>query len=128
MGTPTHSKQPLHRYSYGIRAEYLMGAPQGATPNLPYRSDAVVLVLYEPQQTWAGSLHRRKDTCAVKALAITAAGKTQPVLWSSQRLPSDSFAIKAVPTGGAVILSTSLIIYQNKVRHSILQPLKALQH
>ena len=79
------------------------------------RADAVVLVLYEVQQTWAGSLHRRKDTCVVKALALTAAGKMQPVLWSAQRLPSDCFSVTAVPNGGAIILSPALVIYQNKV-------------
>jgi hypothetical protein len=75
-----------------------------------------VLVLYEIHQTWAGSLHRKKDTCAVKALAITAAGKMQPVLWSAQRLPSDSYSVTAVPNGGAIILTPALCIYQNKVR------------
>ena len=79
------------------------------------RADAVVLVLYEVQQTWAGSLHRKKDTCVVKALAITAVGKMQPVLWSSHRLPSDCFSVTAVPNGGALILSPALVIYQNKV-------------
>ena len=86
------------------------------------RADAVVLVLYEIQQTWAGSLHRRKDTCVVKALAITAAGKMQPVLWSSHRLPSDCFSVTAVPNGGAIILSPALVIYQNKVCALLVTP------
>lgn len=79
------------------------------------RADAVAIVLFETELTWAGSLHRRKDTCAVKALAINAAGKKQPVLWASKRLPSDSFAVRAVPGGGVLVLSPSLVIYQNKV-------------
>eukprot|EP00892_Ulva_mutabilis_P007723 jgi/Ulvmu1/5322/UM022_0116.1 len=79
-----------------------------------HEADAVAIVLFETDHTWAGSLYRKKDTCAVKALAINAAGKKQPVLWASKRLPSDCFAVRAVPSGGVLILSPSLIIFQNK--------------
>lgn len=75
----------------------------------------MAIILFETDLTWAGSLYRKKDTCAVKALAINAAGKKQPVLWASKRLPSDCFGVRAVPGGGVLVLSPSLIIYQNKV-------------
>lgn len=78
--------------------------------------DAVVLVLYETDSTWAGRLHERKDTCAVAALAINSHRKKQPILWSSKRLPSDAISLTAVPYGGAIIMTPSMIIYQNKVR------------
>lgn len=84
-----------------------------------YSADAVALVLYESDYTWAASLHEKKDTCEVKALAISSQRKQQPVLWTAKRLPSDAFAVAAAPSGGAVILSPSLIIYQNKVRPHI---------
>jgi hypothetical protein len=74
-----------------------------------------VLILYDRDFTWAGSLEYKKDTCEVKALAISSQRKKQPVLWTSKRLPSDSFALVAAPGGGALILSPSLIVYQNKV-------------
>lgn len=86
------------------------------------RADAVAIVLFETDLTWAGSLHRKKDTCAVKALAINAAGKKQPVLWASKRLPSDCFAVRAVPSGGVLVFSSSLIIFQNKVPPRLLPP------
>lgn len=92
------------------------------TAPLPYVAhrcryhDAVVLVLYETDSTWAGSLHERKDTCCVAAMAINSQRKKQPILWSSKRLPSDAFSLTAVPYGGAIIVTPSLIIYQNKAR------------
>ena len=79
-------------------------------------ADAVALVLYDSDYTWPGSLHDKKDTCEVKALAVSAQRKTQPVLWTSKRLPADCFALVAAPAGGALILSPSMIIYQNKAR------------
>jgi hypothetical protein len=60
-------------------------------------------------------LHERKDTCELRALLVSSQRRQQPVLWTAKRLPSDSFAVIAVPSGGAIVLSPSLIVYQNKV-------------
>ena len=74
------------------------------------------LVLCDSAHTWAGSLHERKDTCELRALSVRSQRKQQPVLWTAKRLPSDCFAVVAAPGGGAVVLSPSLIVYQNKAR------------
>jgi hypothetical protein len=60
-------------------------------------------------------LAERKDTCELKAISVRTQCKQQPVLWTAKRLPSDSFAVVAAPAGGAIVLSSSLIVYQNKV-------------
>jgi hypothetical protein len=73
-------------------------------------------VLYESDFTWAGALAEKKDTCEVKALAVSAQRRKQPVLWTAKRLPADCFAVAAAPGGGALVLSPSLVIYQNKAR------------
>jgi len=80
----------------------------------------VALILHETDATWAGSLLQRKDTCAVAALSISAQRKRQPVLWSARRLPSDAFAVAAAPHGGVLVLTPSLLIYQNKARAGFL--------
>ena len=77
-----------------------------------------MLILHETEATWAGMLQERKDTCSLVALSISAQRKRQPILWSSRKLPSDAFAVAAVPHGGVLVLTPSLIIYQIKVLYS----------
>lgn len=58
----------------------------------------------------------RKDTCCLAALSLNLRRKRHPIIWSAKCLPSDSYCVMAVPKGGVLVLSQSLIMYYTQVQ------------
>lgn len=84
-------------------------------------SGPVALVLHESLPAWSGSLHERKDTCMLTAIAIGGAKeRPHPVLWTCRALPSDALALLPVPEplGGALVLTPDLVLYRSQAQHT----------
>ena len=82
-------------------------------------NEPVLLILYEVKPTWAGRYRDAKDTMALAALSINVVHKRHPRIWEANGLPSDTFKLIAVPTGGALALSQNIITYYTQVSVNI---------
>ena len=79
-------------------------------------NEPVLLILHEVEPTWAGRYRDSKDTMALAALSINVVQKRHPRIWEASGLPSDTFKLIPVPTGGALALSQNMIMYHTQVR------------
>ncbi|KAL3135407.1 hypothetical protein ABBQ32_007589 [Trebouxia sp. C0010 RCD-2024] len=74
-------------------------------------NEPVLLVLHEVAPTWPARYRDSKDTMALAALSINVVHKRHPKIWDAAALPSDTFKLIPVPTGGALALSQNMIMY-----------------
>ncbi|CAL8463354.1 g2888 [Coccomyxa elongata] len=74
-------------------------------------SEPVLLVLHETKPSWGGMLRNTKDTMEVTAVSLNVLHKRHTRLWSIPDVPSDAFRVIAVPGGGGLILTPSLLMY-----------------
>ncbi|MEW5299110.1 MAG: hypothetical protein WDW36_002156 [Sanguina aurantia] len=78
-------------------------------------TEPVLLLLHEPDPTWAARYRERKDTCAIAAVSINLRRKRHTLLWTARGLPSDCHKLLAVPgKPGVLVLSQSLIMYYSQ--------------
>lgn len=78
-------------------------------------SEPVLLVLHETKPSWGGMLRNTKDTMEVTAVSLNVLHKRHTRLWSITDVPSDAFRVIAVPGGGGLILTPSLLMYVSQV-------------
>lgn len=78
-------------------------------------NEPVLLVLHEVAPTWPARYRDSKDTMALAALSINVVHKRHPKIWDAAALPSDTFKLIPVPTGGALALSQNMIMYFTQV-------------
>lgn len=78
-------------------------------------NEPVLLILHEVEPTWPGRYRDSKDTMALAALSINVVQKRHPRIWEASGLPSDTFKLIPVPTGGALALSQNMIMYHTQV-------------
>ena len=78
-------------------------------------NEPVLLILHEAAPTWVGRYRDCKDTMAVAALSINVVHKRHPRIWEASGLPSDTFKLISVPSGGAVALSQNMIMHFTQV-------------
>lgn len=72
-----------------------------------------LLVLHEPDPTWAGRYRERRDTCAVLALSLSWTAKRPATrLWAHSGLPSCCHALVPIPgRAAALVVSSTLVMY-----------------
>ena len=78
-------------------------------------NEPVLLILHEVAPTWPARYRDSKDTMALTALSINVVNKRHPKIWDASALPSDTFLLIPVPSGGAVALSQNMIMYFTQV-------------
>ena len=74
-------------------------------------AEPTLLVLHEGDPTWPGNLKRKKDTCSLTALSLNLTAKRHPRIWEVQNVPADAYRVISVPTGGVLVLCTTMILY-----------------
>lgn len=74
-------------------------------------AEPTLLVLHEGDPSWAGNLRSKKDTCALSALSLNLSAKRHPKIWGIQNVPSDAYRLIACPSGGALVLCSTCILY-----------------
>ncbi|GFR46062.1 hypothetical protein Agub_g7532, partial [Astrephomene gubernaculifera] len=78
-------------------------------------TEPVLLVLHEPDATWAGRLRERKDTCCLAAISISLRLKRHTLLWKVAGLPYDSYKLLPVPYKAAVlVVSPNLLVLSSQ--------------
>ena len=80
-------------------------------------NEPVLLILHEVAPTWPARYRDSKDTMALTALSINVVHKRHPKIWDAAALPSDTFKLIPVPSGGALALSHNMIMYFMQVAH-----------
>ena len=83
-------------------------------------NEPVLLILHEVEPTWPARYRDAKDTMALAALSVNVVHKRHPRIWEASGLPSDTFRLIPVPTGGALALSQNMIMYHTQVPFSAL--------
>lgn len=78
-------------------------------------TEPMLLLLHEPEPTWPGRYRERHDTCQLSGLSLNFKRSRYPLIWSVPNLPSDCCRLMAVPRGGVLVLSQSLIMYHTQV-------------
>ena len=78
-------------------------------------NEPVLLILHEVAPTWPARYRDSKDTMALTALSINVVHKRHPKIWDASALPSDTFKLIPVPSGGALALSQNMIMYFTQV-------------
>jgi hypothetical protein len=78
-------------------------------------TEPLLLLLHEPEPTWPGRYRERHDTCQLSGLSLNFKRSRYPLIWSVPNLPSDCCRLMAVPRGGVLVLSQSLIMYHTQV-------------
>lgn len=78
-------------------------------------NEPVLLILHEVHPTWPARYRDAKDTMALAALSVNVVHKRHPRIWEASGLPSDTFRLIPVPTGGALALSQNMIMYHTQV-------------
>ena len=78
-------------------------------------NEPVLLILHEIEPTWPARYRDAKDTMALAALSVNVVHKRHPRIWEASGLPSDTFRLIPVPTGGALALSQNMIMYHTQV-------------
>lgn len=53
----------------------------------------------------------QKDTCCLTALSLNLSTKRHPRIWAAQNLPWDAQRLIPVPTGGALVLCTHMVLF-----------------
>ena len=81
-------------------------------------NEPVLLILHEVAPTWPARYRDSKDTMALAALSINVVHKRHPKIWDAFALPSDTFKLIPVPSGGALALSQNMIMYFTQVTGS----------
>ncbi|KAA6424198.1 MAG: cleavage and polyadenylation specificity factor subunit 1-like [Trebouxia sp. A1-2] len=77
-------------------------------------NEPVLLILHEVHPTWPARYRDAKDTMALAALSVNVVHKRHPRIWEASGLPSDTFRLIPVPTGGALALSQNMIMYHTQ--------------
>lgn len=86
-------------------------------------NEPVLLILHEVAPTWPARYRDSKDTMALTALSINVVHKRHPKIWDASVLPSDTFKLIPVPSGGALALSQNMIMYFTQVTDSCVRML-----
>ena len=81
-------------------------------------NEPVLLILHESTPTWPGRYQDSKDTMALTALSINVVQKQHPKLWEASGLPSDTFKLIPVHSGGALAVSQSMVMFFSQVKPS----------
>ncbi|KAL0047613.1 hypothetical protein WJX82_007762 [Trebouxia sp. C0006] len=77
-------------------------------------NEPVLLILHEVEPTWPARYRDAKDTMALAALSVNVVHKRHPRIWEASGLPSDTFRLVPVLTGGALALSQNMITYHTQ--------------
>eukprot|EP00002_Diphylleia_rotans_P014974 TRINITY_DN2904_c0_g1_i5.p1 TRINITY_DN2904_c0_g1~~TRINITY_DN2904_c0_g1_i5.p1 ORF type:complete len:1381 (+),score=217.15 TRINITY_DN2904_c0_g1_i5:50-4192(+) len=77
--------------------------------------DSNILILHQPNPSWAGRLSTGANTHEIRALALVHSHKIGRVWWGVEKLPYDAFRLVPAPKqlGGAIVLCTNSIIFVN---------------
>lgn len=78
-------------------------------------NEPVLLILHETTPTWPGSYQDSKDTMTITALSINVVQRQHPRIWEATGLPSDTFKLVAVPSGGALAVSRFMLMFFTQV-------------
>ena len=72
-------------------------------------------LLCEPQQTWAGRLTTKANTCCLIVLAVDMAAKKYSQIWRADGLPYDCSSLLPLPDplGGVLVLSDNALLWVN---------------
>lgn len=77
-------------------------------------TEPVLLILHETTPSWAGAQSTAKDTCSVSALSLSMGRHSQACIWHVDGLPSDAQRVFPSPSGGALLLSLTGILFVNQ--------------
>lgn len=72
-----------------------------------------LLILHTTNPTWPGRYAMAKDGLCLTAISVNLDKQTHNVIWSRERLPSDSRRIVALPKpiGGALLFGVNCLVY-----------------
>eukprot|EP00949_MAST-11_sp_MAST-11-sp1_P002136 g2136.t1 len=83
-----------------------------------YYEPTLLLLQEVPKRTWASFLSNSNHTCRLVAISLNIAQRRHPCIWNFENLPFDCTRVIGVPPphGGALVISTSAILYFNQNR------------
>jgi CPSF A subunit region/Mono-functional DNA-alkylating methyl methanesulfonate N-term len=79
--------------------------------------EPTVLLLHEPERTWAGRITSQRNTAQLTAVTLDLRHKTHSKTWEMAKLPSDAHKVVGIPEtagGGVLVFSTNVLM---QVRH-----------
>ncbi len=62
----------------------------------------------------------QKDTCCLTALSLNLSMKRHPRIWAAQHLPYDAHRVIPVPSGGALVLCTHMVLFFTQASQQVL--------
>ncbi|PVZ98336.1 hypothetical protein BB558_005661 [Smittium angustum] len=76
-------------------------------------NEPTLAILYEPTQTWAGTLNVLSDSCVVAIASIDIESESITIIYKVNDLPYDTFRLLPLPKpiGGMIALSSTSIIH-----------------
>ncbi|KAI9307983.1 CPSF A subunit region-domain-containing protein [Cunninghamella echinulata] len=75
--------------------------------------EPTLAILYQSKQTWTGQTDEDKDVCSIMVISLDLSEKVYPVIYSLDKLPSDSLQLVAMPKPihGILVISSNALLH-----------------